>query len=75
MRGIPSKCPRCGKSKPWREEINVFRSGLPLGAFGRLRLGVPFGLFARPLRKAMGCYRVTYRCGRCGHREEYDLPD
>lgn len=71
MAGIPGKCPKCGRKKPWKEEINAFKSGIPVGALGRIRIGVPRGLLARPLMKVMGCYNVTYRCHHCGFRKEY----
>ena len=75
MGGIPSKCPKCGRTKAWREEINPFTSGILMGLFGRIRIGTGHGLLARPIKKAMGCYRVTYRCDKCGHREKYEIDD
>lgn len=75
MSGIPSKCPKCGKAKPWKEEVNGFTSGISLGLFGRLRIGAPKGLFARPIRKATGCYDVTYRCHSCGFRGKYPISE
>lgn len=76
MSGIPSKCPKCGKESGWKEEINPFQSGIPLGSgFFRLRIGVPRGLLGRPIRKAMGCCKVTYRCRKCGFRKEYPTED
>ena len=50
MSGIPSKCPKCGKPKAWKEEINPHTSGIPT-AFGRVRTGIIIkGLFAKPLQ-------------------------
>lgn len=73
MAKIPAKCPQCGRTKAWQEEVNAFKSGIPVSPLGRIRIGVPRGILARPFKKAMGCYRVTYRCKNCGHREEYEL--
>ena len=75
MAGIPSKCPKCGRSKAWKEEVNAFRSGIPVGGLGRIRLGAPRGLLARPFMKAAGYYNVTYRCHNCGFRKEYPTED
>ena len=71
MSGIPSKCPKCGQAKAWKEEVNASKSGIPAGIFGRIRIGAPRGLLARPIMKAAGCYNVTYRCHNCGFRNEY----
>lgn len=75
MAGIPEKCPKCGRTKAWKEEVNAFKSGISVGILGRIRFGVPSGLLARPIKKAMGCYRVTYRCHHCGFRKEYETED
>ena len=75
MSGIPSKCPKCGKPKAWKEEINPHTSGIPT-AFGRVRTGIIIkGLFAKPMKRALGFYKVTYRCHNCGFRKEYELSD
>lgn len=75
MDGIPAKCPKCGRAKTWKEEVNPFTSGVPT-AFGRVRTGVMVkGLFAKPIKRAMGFYEVTYRCRGCGFRKKYELPD
>ena len=34
MAGIPSKCPNCGRTKAWKEDVNPFRSGISAGIFG-----------------------------------------
>ena len=73
MARIPAKCPNCGRTKAWQEEVNAFRSGIPAGSLGRVRIGVPRGILAGLFKKAAGCYRVTYRCKKCGHHEEYEL--
>ncbi len=76
MAGIPSKCPKCGRTKAWKEEVNAFKSGIPLGGgLLRIRFGMGPGLFARPIKRAMGCYKVTYRCHNCGFRKEYETED
>jgi predicted nucleic-acid-binding Zn-ribbon protein len=74
MGRIPLKCPKCGRTKAWKEEINPITSGVPT-AFGRVRGIVVRGLFAKPMKRAMGCYKVTYRCHNCGFREEFDLSE
>ena len=75
MGGIPAKCPKCGRNKAWKEEVNAFKSGIPVGGFGRIRIGAPRGLLARPFMKAAGYYKVTYRCHNCGFRKEYETED
>ena len=75
MSVIPSKCPKCGKTKAWKEVIKPATSGIPT-AFGRVRTGIVVkGLFAKPIERAFGFYRLTYRCRSCGFQKEYDLPD
>lgn len=75
MGAIPGKCPKCGNAKQWKEVVSPATSGIPT-AFGRVRIGVSVkGLFARPMKRAMGFYTVTYRCHRCGFRKEYELSD
>lgn len=75
MAGIPSKCPKCGKTKAWKEEVNAFKSGVSVGGLGRIRISWGKGLLNRPLMKAAGCYKVTYRCHNCGFRKEYETED
>ena len=75
MAGIPSKCPKCGRTKAWKEEVNAFKSGISAGGLGRIRFGWSKGLLARPIMKAAGCYNVTYRCHNCGFRKEYETED
>ena len=75
MSGIPSKCPNCGKRNAWKEEVNIFKSGISIGGITRIRIGIGRGLLARPIMKALGCYKVTYRCRNCDFREEYDTED
>lgn len=75
MSGIPSKCPKCGRTKAWKEEVNVFKSGISVGGLGRIRIGVSRGILSRLVNKAMGCYKVTYHCHNCGFRKEYETED
>ena len=75
MAGIPSKCPKCGRTKAWKEDVNPFRSGISAGIFGRIRISAPTGLLAKPIMKAAGYYNVTYRCHNCGFRKEYPTED
>ena len=66
MDSIPKKCPKCGNAKAWKEEVNPYTSGVPT-AFGRVRTGIVVkGLFAKPIKQALGFYKVTYRCRNCG---------
>ena len=75
MAGIPSKCPKCRAAKAWKEEVNPFTSGIPT-PFGRVRSGIVIkGLLARPIERAMGFYKVTYRCHKCGFRKEYSIDE
>ena len=75
MIGIPSECPKCGRTKAWKEEVNAFKSGVSMSGLGRIRLCVFRGLLARPAKKAAGFYKVTYRCHNCGFRMEYETKD
>ena len=74
MSGIPSKCPKCGRTKAWKEEVNPFTSGIPAGSEVRFRLFSVRGLFARPIKEKLGFYKVKYRCKNCGFEEIYELP-
>lgn len=58
---IPKCCPRCREEASWREVINPFTTGIPLGKYFRLRLS----------RGARARY-FKYRCGKCGYEGEYD---
>ncbi len=75
MAGIPEKCPACGNRAQWKEQINIFTSGIPIGGKARFHLFSIRGLFAYPIKKALGFYTVTYRCRECGFREKYPLDD
>jgi len=75
MGGIPLKCPKCGRTKAWQEEVNALTSGIPVaGGAIRFRLISVRGIFARPIKEKLGFYKVKYRCKNCGYEETYDLP-
>lgn len=74
MSGIPSKCPKCGRAKAWKEDVNAFTSGIPLGSEVRVRFFSVRGIFSKPIKKKLGFYKVKYRCKNCGFEESYDLP-
>ena len=74
MSGIPSKCPKCGSKKQWKEVINPATSGIPIGNLGWVRTTFVRGLFAGLFKEAMGFYTVQYRCYKCGYKSEYELP-
>lgn len=74
MHGIPSKCPKCGRSKAWKEEGNILTSGFPVGSAVRFRIFSVRGMFAKPIKKKLGFNRVRYRCHTCGFAEDYELP-
>ena len=74
MAGIPAKCPRCGRVKVWKEEINAFTSGVPIGGVARFRLISIRGIFAHAIKEELGFYKVKYRCKGCGFEEIYELP-
>jgi len=75
MREAPYECPQCGNRKKWKEEVNIFTSGVPTAAFGRIRLFGLGGIFGSPLRKLFGLNKVSYRCGKCGFHKKYMLDD
>lgn len=74
MADIPSKCPQCGSRIAWKEKVKVLTSGIPIGSAVRIRLFSMRGLFARPIKKKLGFYKVKYRCKDCGFEETYELP-
>ena len=45
MNNIPECCPSCRAEKEWKEVINPFTSGIPLGKSFRIRLSVVKGPF------------------------------
>ena len=73
MGNIPQKCPKCGSVKAWKKKVNPVTSGVPT-AFGRVRTGIMVkGLFAKPVKRALGFYNITYRCHHCGFQKEFSL--
>ena len=75
MSGIPSKCPKCGRTKAWKEEVNPFTTGIPVGRAVRVSFFFSVkGIFSRPIKEKLGFYNVKYRCHNCGFEENYELP-
>ena len=74
MSGIPSKCPKCGRAKAWKEDVNAFTGGISVGSAVRVRFFSVRGIFSNPIKKKLGFYKVKYRCKNCGFEENYDLP-
>lgn len=72
MARIPAKCPNCGRTKTWQEIIRPSTSGIPT-RYGRVRTTIVNGLLAKPFKRAMGFYEVTYKCSKCGHQEKYNI--
>ncbi|MBE5773209.1 MAG: hypothetical protein E7337_04670 [Clostridiales bacterium] len=58
---IPQKCPGCGDGNSWKEVINPFTTGIPIGKKSRI-------YFARGLNRN----NFRYRCGKCGYEGVYD---
>lgn len=75
MNGIPSRCPKCNNENLWEEKVNPLTSGVPIGK-GAVRISLLNirGLFAYPIKRWLGFYKVTYHCKKCGYEETYDLP-
>lgn len=63
---IPDCCPLCKEITEWKEVINPFTTGIPIG--NKIR----FSLFHT---QGFGFYKVTYRCGKCGYEKKYDYRD
>lgn len=75
MSTIPSRCPNCNNKTQWKEKINPFTSGIPLGNGAiRFHLLSVRGLLAEPVKKKLGFYKIKYRCKNCGYEEIYPLP-
>lgn len=60
---IPECCPACQEKKQWKEIINPFTTGIPIGKNLRISLIKTTGF---------GFYKVKYRCGKCGFENKYD---
>ncbi len=63
---IPDCCPSCKADEEWKEVINPFTTGIPIGKFLRISLIQAHGF---------GFYKVKYRCGKCGYEDKYDYRD
>ena len=75
MNGIPKHCPKCNNKTKWKEQINPFTSGIPVGNDAmRINLFPIRGIFARTIKKKLGFYNVAYRCGNCGFTKIYERP-
>ena len=63
---IPDCCPSCKEVTEWKEVVNPFTTGIPIG--NNLR-------FSFIHTRGFGFYKVTYRCGKCGYEYKYDYRD
>lgn len=63
---IPDCCPACKVRDMWKEVINPFTTGIPIGKHFRLKL---------MMTRGFGFYKVTYRCRKCGYENKYDCRD
>ncbi|MBR3836096.1 MAG: hypothetical protein IKJ69_04855 [Clostridia bacterium] len=62
---IPEQCPSCQETDGWKEVVNPFTTGIPIGKNMRINIGiVRTGCF--------GFYKVKYRCEKCGFEDKYD---
>lgn len=68
MAQAPLRCPLCGEIVRWIK-VDQGRKGFSAGkaAAGALLAG-PIGLAAG----ALGKKKVTYACGKCGFKQDYD---
>ena len=60
---IPDRCPVCQEQAQWKEIVNPFLTGIPIGKHVRIRIG---------LIKGFRIYKVIVRCGKCGYENTYD---
>lgn len=60
---IPNCCPACGEKNEWKEKINPFTTGIPIGRFVRLRIG---------MTGTLRFHTYEFCCGRCGYAGKYD---
>ncbi len=60
---IPERCPACQEIDGWKEVINPFTTGIPLGK--NIRIGFTH-------TQGFGFYKVKYRCEKCGYEDKYD---
>lgn len=63
---IPECCPSCKERELWKEVINPFTTGIPVGKNIRFKI----------IRtRGFGFYNVKYRCKKCGYENKYDYRD
>ena len=63
---IPEYCPSCKEKDTWKEVINPFTTGIPIGK--NLRISIV-------LTRGFDFYKVKYRCQKCGYEDKYDYRD
>ena len=63
---IPQCCPSCKEKNEWKEVVNPFTTGIPVGK--RLRISLVY-------TRGFGFYKVKCRCGKCGYEGKYDYRD
>lgn len=73
MNSIPACCPHCGDEKAWKEVINPFTTGIPIGKHIRFSFFSVRGLFSSAIKDKLGMNKVTYRCKNCGFEGIYNL--
>lgn len=59
---IPERCPCCKKKSGWKEVINPFTTGIPIGKHIRISLVAKRGFR----------FKIKYRCRLCGYEKKYD---
>ena len=65
----PTRCPICGEKTKWTK-VGETNKNFSVGkaAVGAALIG-PVGLVGG----ALGKHTVTYKCGTCGHKHEYNV--
>ncbi len=63
---IPECCPACKDKDDWKEVVNPFITGIPIGKNIRISIIRIHGF---------GFYKVKYRCEKCGYEDKYDYRD
>jgi len=65
---IPERCPACKEEDGWKEVVNPFTTGIPIGKHVRINLIHAHGF-------GLGFHKVKYRCKQCGFEGKYDYRD